>query len=356
MKPLDDACRRTLVSWLTDALDSRIDLGTLRRRDQDNESAAYELRRLTPKAAAAIEALDHDSESGPLRAQWKAYLRNARRPDGLWEFVLRTDAPAPGDIRSESPGDVMATALVLRALAPLARDNKTDHDFWLESVLAVLNRLHDARIDPVRRLFVLNAASLAKCGAKLRRTIRRRMLEAAEEVFSATRRFPLRFANPVTIDYHADGRVRELRYPADIVLLETLVLLSGPQLLYIESHMGRAILERLSLTVADVPMERDTSGHRPALTTVFYYRTTLQLVLLKPKSRVPRLLRWLAGATIASWRFSHRLKLGVLAVSTIALGEILAHDFGFPGLGALARSVGAEELGHFIIGLLKTLR
>jgi len=325
---LREACKERLKQWVDEAQGTAVE----RLREQP-DTPPSEMRCLVPKAAYALEALVQYADAQPQFTALLGFLMDSQiQADGSWPFVTESGA-----------GSAFVTSLVLRALAsvPAARACVVRGYGYLQSRYGAIANLCE-------RLFVLNTlqhmrgmgvagsdSQIVELPAEIKSTIR--------ALFREVRSNPFGFANPLNCDFHALGKTRYFRVLADLVLLESCKLISGPGLIYLRAHAGRRLSFRLFASLAGGAFYKDTSGNRASTGASLYTYRLLDSIRRGRESKWPDSLLWVGGVLASAAAFGVTFPYNALATFVVT------------GLGALSFLLGYDKFGWICCGAaLKT--
>ncbi len=272
--------------------------------DNDN----YEMKYIIPKICYAFEALNQLDDAKAEAGILQQYIQEAQHGEGSWGFLTNSNE-----------GNTVITALVLRAfkLEPSCRKN-------LENGLDYIKKHFDDTKNLYERLFVLNTIHLldnieTSKNIDTEKNIKNNIKSLYKEVYYN----PTKFANPLNIDYNDPGnqRTRYFRLPTDMILLESLILISGSNLQYLHVHAGRRILKYLIDNLKSSKFTKDTSEHRASAGFYFFVKSVLQLICHKKTSKLPRFIKDFHGLFDCSMAFGtdFTYNLLILIVSIIIL-------------------------------------
>lgn len=277
---LSKACADHLTRLITTATDPKTKLSNLKKLKDDG---AYEIRRLTAKAAAVLEAAaDSTLFQGAALDKLREHVMAAKRNDGLWAYVLKGPSDNTASRAHVSNSAMLeATTLVIRALSAGARVPRPQLE---ESLVALFRHATDQSLDAAKRLYALNTLALAQARRAPTVELRAVMLRTIRELYDS---HPFAYANPINFDFNDEGRLRHYRVATDIILLEALVIVSDQKLLFVETGAGRRIVARIVESLRPRPLEQDTTSHRPAITNVAYYHAVLSQLHVKAQASKP---------------------------------------------------------------------
>jgi hypothetical protein len=273
-----------LTAFVDEAVDPSISLDTLKRR-ASSQDGAYEIRHLTPKAAAVLEATadSSDPDDAAIAKQVANHLLNSRS-DHLWRMVLPDTSKQTTPDHGTPSDSLVPTALVLRGLSTLP-EHQAHVEKCVEIALQRLDQLSGQAV--VGWLFVLNSLMRASKDKVRCSEIRRKTMRTVRELYRAIGEHPLVHPNPINFDFFdsANSRCRDFRLPSDVILLESLILVSDQRFEYVDAAAGRAIIDAWR-KVLEAPSEtRDPSNHRPAITSIAYF---LSMAVFFPDLVTPR--------------------------------------------------------------------
>lgn len=209
----------------------------------ENVDKAPQLRSVIPKMCSAYLGLskfaDCQAEAN-LLAQW---IGKAQQPDGSWGFLA--DA---------SLGLLETTALVVRYFA---REQTLSQQ--LRRGVAYLQKAYGSPSNSFLRLYALNTLLLhdPENTSKHKVAVKKEIAKLLNQAFFN----PTQFPNPINLDFNDGTKTRYIRLPTDLILLESLELISGPRGEYVRGYPGHRIFKHVVTTLA-VPPDRDTTGHR----------------------------------------------------------------------------------------------
>jgi hypothetical protein len=286
----------------------------------DRQSQNYELRFVVPKMVYAFEALDQDSETASIAQEVLNDLidcQNAK--DGSWPMCRDRHYPNTAPI---------ATALVLRALK-----GKPQCVASLRKALDFLNGVQESMTSvPIQRLFVLNTIYMVAPDLgrhALLDPTRKRIDECVRAIFGSLRGDYFFLANPMNLDFHDIRGVRFFRLPSDLIVLESLILLSGHSLVLVQVSHGKKLLDKFFNMLGKRTFTYDTSGHRASAGTYAFVRDILNWLNRREydKHLVPD--RWrgvyrglFTFGVIARWDVILFLVFAVLTISAWGWGRV----------------------------------
>lgn len=265
--------------------------------DGSLESSAYELRFITPKAASALEAVLTEYDPGAAQARlWNLILAGRNATDGGWGFRL-----------DEHDVAFFPTAYVVRSLRGRSQDRV------VQEAVAYLAKHEEKIPQPIERLYGLNTIVRFSTSSDLRESAKKGIGDLLADIVRHAKTDPFAQPNPLNVDFQDGERTRFLRIPSDLVLLEGLVLLSGPSLEFAQGPVGNRMFRRL-LTSLQPPVTRDTSGHRPAFSSLIYAYDVLTLMSSKnPPQTISRWNRFRAT-------YQHAVRFRLLPVWKLIAG------------------------------------
>ncbi len=240
-------CVKTLQQWVQDG-----DKDSVNR-----DSEAYELKYVIPKICVAYQAL-RGLNSVPQEASvLKDRLLKARGIHSGWGFT--TDAQ---EIHPISTCIVVRTLLedqaricnikdILEDLEARAKDIP-DAYFLLYITTTIL--LCCQKYD-----LVSNNITLASQRAILRERLQFLLHSSAEA--------PLHPTCPINVDFYDSYRTRYYRLQPDLISLESLYLMSGPDLVYLKAYPGKPLLDKLLAVLEAHPLAEDTYKSRMSFST-----------------------------------------------------------------------------------------
>ncbi len=275
-----ESCKETLMSLVDEA--ARMDLADLKSKESNEkggdkkESKFYELRFVIPKMVYAYQALslDRGTMAQALKIQ-NDLLSCQSESDGSWPLVREM----PG------PGSPIATAMVLRAL----KDHQGECSEEIRKGMTFLERAH-ANLDSIQTLFVLNTilhlsgvpginSALGQGYSGLRDLSKRETRRCVKGIYSELHKDVFFLANPVNVDFTDLRGPRFFRLPSDLVVLEALILLSGPSSLHlVHTRQGSKVLRKVFGILERNKFREDTSGHRASVGTFVFVGDILRLV------------------------------------------------------------------------------
>jgi len=305
---LREACKAALVDWVRQSTPPDTDL----RSAPDSEG--YELRFIVPKICYAFTALNQFTDCTSECAILRQRIEDAQlKHDGSWAFT--TEA---------SQGDLVATALVLRcfqkdvSLAPRLA-HAADH------LKAGYRRLQNH----YHRLYVLNTLAILDTQSNILLDARSCLISSIRQLYAEAYTNPAKFPNPCNIDFHDSNRTRYIRLPSDIILLESLLLISHRRPTYLWAHTGRELLSDL-LTLLNAPtLTKDLSGHRLTTSVAAYLADLLNRLQRLQDASWPDLAKRAAGWLLCSWHFGLNFAWNVLASGFSILGLTLCYWLGY---------------------------
>lgn len=284
VKNLREVCQNQLCAWVQAAKHSQVANLALAP-----ESPEYEVRWVAPKAAAALEALAQEPEATVEVRYLLDFLLAGRRGDHLWGFML--DASTASDLR--------ATAMILRSVS-VSKPDKGWQELIDQSLGAVAAEVENVR-DSLYRLYILSTIVSLSSNRRRSADSRKMMAKDIAHIYSKNRSQPTAYAKPLNIDFHDLTRMREIRLPADAVFLEGLLLLSGKYHTIVEIGIGRQVCDKLTMCLAHVPLNVDTSNDRASISTVLFSQRVLEAVAKEATSSVPSSVRRCLGWFAWKW-------------------------------------------------------
>jgi hypothetical protein len=289
------SCRDALKQWIEASRDD----------DMINhpDGNPYELRFVVPKICYAYRAMMAVGceDTGRILL---GYIQQACH-EGSWGYLT-----------SSGRGNACMTALVVRTFRGLASFETS----LLQQSLRFLQRHYDESKNPCLRLYVLNTLELSDPNNRLIPNVDPDELikEQIRELYLEIQNNPLSVSNPVTIHFSDDRghRLRYYRFPGDLIVLESLLLISGPHIRLYQHQFGRHIGNRLG-RILDGPndLALDTCNDRMSFPTCLYIREVLGLL----SDKVGKPQRWalrFAGAVASMFTFQPEAKahlIGLLA-------------------------------------------
>ena len=200
------SCRDALREWIESSQADDVE-----SRPNDN---AYELRFVVPKICYAYRAMMAVGCEDAGRVLL-GYIQQACH-EGSWGYLT-----------SSEQGDACMTALVVRTFRGLPNFTASS----LPQSLRFLQRNYGASKNPCVRLYVLNTLQLSDPNSRLLPDVNPNELikEQIRKLRAEIQKNPLSLSNPVTIHFSDDRgrRLRYYRFPGDLIVLESLLLISG---------------------------------------------------------------------------------------------------------------------------------
>jgi hypothetical protein len=289
------SCRDALKQWIEASRDDDVI-----NHPDDNR---YELRFVIPKICYAYRAMMAVGceDAGRILL---GYIQQACR-EGSWGYLT-----------SSEQGDACMTALVVRTFRGHANFTTSP----LPQSLRFLHRHYYVSKNPCLRLYVLNTLRLSDPNNRLLPDVNLNELirEQIRMLHTDIQNNPLSVSNPVTIHFSDDRghRLRYYRFPGDLIVLESLLLISRPHVRLYPHQLGRHIGGRLGriLDGAD-DLALDTCNDRMSFPTCLYISDVLDL--LSDKVGGPE--RWVyrfAGAVASMFTFQPEAKAHLIGLLT----------------------------------------
>lgn len=256
--PLRISCRDALKLWV-----ERSGTKDVLARPDDN---SYELRFVVPKICHAYRAMMATGCEDAGRTLL-GYIMDASK-DGSW-----------GHLTSSTQSDACITALVVRTFGKAPSFSASS----LPKSLRFLQRHHDESKNPCERLYVLNTLRLSDPHSRLLPDVDSNELikKQIRGLLADIEKNPLSVSNPVTLHFADEQghRLRYYRFPGDLIVLESLLLISGPHIRLYPHQLGRHIGNRLGkiLDGAD-DLAVDTCNDRMSFPTCLYIKEVLNLL------------------------------------------------------------------------------
>jgi hypothetical protein len=154
--------------------------------------------------------------------------------------------------------------------------------------------------------------------------LRKETKSAIRQIYKSIRSDPTSFANPINIDFHDLGRTRYYRLPTDIMLLESLTVMSGQKLLYLRAHAGRRLLQRMFANVSNGgEFRKDLTHHRASVGVYLHIQELLVRLAATKPTAIPDWLLTFAGATAVAVAFGINFAFNaVTVIATAAVGAV----------------------------------
>ena len=278
-------CKECLVAW------------TLNQQPNESESeisrdfnaCVEELTNVIPKICAAWQALNRTDENSSADRLYDRVKKSHHAPEGKWGFLV-SSGPTP-----------ISTALVVRTF----RNNSHFANHYLGKALNFLRKEAENKdiSNPFTMLYVLNTIAIAQRELQTgafddRAKIAHLIRNTIRNLKYGIHHNPTEFANPVPIEFNDNvgHRLRYLRFPGDLILLESLAILSTLRSTCFSIGPGARIWSRLRTTIeSENTPEKDTTGDRLSISTCIYINEVLSSLLVIPHStKVFRPFKFLA--------------------------------------------------------------
>jgi hypothetical protein len=291
----------------------REELTRLVRKAQGNseDDKARALRIVVPKICYCYIGLvpypDSTAETDEL---WR-WIASSQRPDGSWGYLTESKSGCPE-----------VTSLVVRTFEkqPALAQNIKEAVVYLRGKYSSVDNLF-------LRLYTLN--TLLRFDNQLnspdyRKIIKKVIRKLLNQAFFN----PTRFPNPINLDFNDGKKTRYIRLSTDVILLESLELISGPRKLYARGHPGRRVYLHVIQTFREPPT-KDTTGHRLSPFSALHLRRSLKPFLAAKES--PGLLR-LAEKTwaylVCAWSFGVNLEWNLISLIICIAGIVVSIRYG----------------------------
>lgn len=286
------SCRDALKQWIEESQDDDV--------INHPDGNPYELRFVVPKICHAYRAMVAAGcdDAGRILL---GYIQQACH-EGSWGYLTSSDE-----------GDACMTALVVRtfrgreaSLASLPRSLRFLHWHYQESK------------NPCLRLYVLNTLMISDPNGRILQSVNLRELikKQIRRLYADMQRNPLSVSNPITIHFSDDRgqRLRYYRFPGDLIVLESLLLISGTRIRLYRHQFGRHIGNRLG-RILDGPghLALDTCDDRMSFPTCLYTKDVLDLL----SAKVGRQQHWsmrLVGAAVSMFTFREEAKAHLIGL------------------------------------------
>lgn len=288
------SCRDALKKWIEASQDEQ----EVADHPDDNP---YELRFVVPKICYAYRAMMAVGCEDVGRILL-GYIQQASR-DGAW-----------GHLTTSEESDACMTALVVRTFGGLEKFAASS----FPQSLRFLQRHYDESKNPCVRLYVLNTLQLSDPNSQLLPDVNPTELikQQIRELYADIQNNPLSVSNPVTVHFSDERgqRLRYYRFPGDLIVLESLLLISGPRIRLYQHQFGRHIGNRLG-RILDGPndLALDTCNDRMSFPTCLYIKDVLDVL----SDKVGRPQGWIlrvAGAVASMFTFQPEAKAHLIGL------------------------------------------
>jgi len=308
---LRDSCRSALGQWITESAEPGV--------ENDPNCEAYELKYVIPKICFAYRAMMATQNEEAARIMLSR-VKDAG-PHGSW-------GPLSNSGRNER--NPWTTALVVRTFK-----SAPGFEPLLKSALNYLYHHHKILENPCLRLYVLNTIAIADPIHELvagvtAKDLKEAITKGVRDVRSTLVRDPLSLSNPITLHFSDDrgGRIRYYRFPGDLIVLESLLMISNPIAKYYDSHIGARIGERLSSILAGPhELALDTCGDRTSFPTCLYIRDLLETIRNRG-TEAQNILSRLFGRLISMVTFQRRITSHIALCCAFGCAYWLLDKFG----------------------------
>lgn len=277
-------------------------------------SDEYEIRYIVPKICYAFEALNQLDDAKTEAGTLQKYISDAQKDDGSWGFLI-----------GSNEGSSVITSLVLRSFKaePSFIVNLKNGLDYIKTNFNNIGNLYE-------RLFVLNTIQmLDKIETNRKVDVEKYIKITIRDLYKEVYYNPTKFANPINIDYNDTGarRTRYFRIPTDMILLESLTLISGSNLQYLHAHAGRRILKYLSDSLKkSSKFTKDTSGHRASVGFYFFVTSVLKLISDKRTSRLSNFAKdihgWFDCSISFGMDFTYNLLILIITLVILILASL----------------------------------
>jgi hypothetical protein len=240
-----------------------------------------------------------------------SWIGAAQQHDGSWGYLA-----------TSSQGCPEVTALVVRnfSSARTLADQIRDAITYLRGALAGIS-------NPYVKLYVLNTIAIHSNGSALSEDLRKIKATVATLLNQAFFN-PTQFPNPINFDFNDADRTRYIRLSTDVILLESLTVLSGTHKLYVRGHPGLRVFGHMLETLSSPPTT-DSSGHRMTPPSAYHlYRCLAPLTKTKQSSGLIGVFERLWAFAVCSWAFGVNIGWNFLALTICLIGLILATTMG----------------------------
>ncbi len=293
------------------------------------EKFVHELKFVVPKMAYAYHALRLTSES----------VREAETLKNRIIEAKATDNRSWGGIANAREGDHMITAMVVRSFA-----NEESSSEYINSALGYLTDQISNISNHYERLFVLNTLlSFRRDNPSDRKIYRNSIIRTIKTLHSQVYYNPVQFPNPIIVDYHDAGRTRYFRISSDLVLLESLILISEYNMIFLQQLVGDKIISHLYANLNGNFFSKDTIGHRVGAGYCLYADSILREILKCQKIRkniFTKTMSWF----LSSYHFGIDFSWNLIVLGTSALACIFASFLGYALLLTLSLGVFIKTL------------
>ena len=226
----------------------------------------YELRNIISKICYGYSALSMSTEFDSVSTiLTNRIVQSALAVDGSW-----------GALVSSNEGDPVFTAMVLRTF-------EGNPAFPKDALLKAARTIREAAFkltNPYKKLYVLNTLELLRPKTELssrRKDIERTLKKLHRSIWNN----PISFVNPTIVDFNDVDRTRYYRFASDLIMLESMSIISSNRYDMIMSNVGGALLENMFEVVkTNIPIS-DTSRHRSSFGNYLYMHRVTQIILKK---------------------------------------------------------------------------
>ncbi|MFA5832124.1 MAG: hypothetical protein WDA22_01485 [Bacteroidota bacterium] len=254
-------CKLKLASWIL--IDNPAE-------NENNLKQIVELKTVIPKICFAYFALSKCNDCDrPKTILLERLRRGFIDSQGSW-----------GELINSPFGSPVVTAMVLRCVI-------NDHNISREIIESAINYLlmhvEDTE-NTYLQLYIYNTLILLPTlKVNNRKNVEHKIKFCIKSLHSKVYYNPVQFPNPTNVDYHDNGRTRYFRLPSDIILLESLILLSPYNLLFIQTLVGYKVFMSLNKNIDGNLFKNDTSGHRAGGGYYVYAKSVIKTMSDVPK-------------------------------------------------------------------------
>lgn len=324
---LRDKCVLSLKHWVAES----------ETNQNTQKKEAQELQEIVPKMASAYMAFKTVGNSNHETDLLKNRLLNARNfHDGSWN----------GKPNSQK-GNAVITAFVLRCIGKdgSLRDQINTSIAYLEHNLLGLTSIYE-------KLYVLNTIlELQSDEPKIKSRIKKSIISTIRNLYLQVYYNPVSFPNPINVDYHANGRTRYFRLQSDLILLESLILISDHNLIYVQTLVGAKVFSHLMKNLNGQFFSKDTSAHRAGAGFVLYTHQVLQLIRAQTKvsyNTLTKIWSWF----ICSFKFGQDFSANLIFLITSLISVVIAIIFTITPLLTISYGILGKTLTDAGKGLL----
>jgi hypothetical protein len=240
------------------------------------------------------------------------WIGAAQRPDGSWGYLTNSKIGCPE-----------ITSIVIRTFAthPPLKDK-------IRASLEYLRGTYEKIDNLFLRLYALN--TLLKYdgngrSAEYPKTIKKVIRVLLNQAFFN----PTHFPNPINLDFNDGTQTRYIRLPTDVILLESLQLISGPHMLYARGHPGQRVYAHIIETFKEPPTH-DTTGHRLSPFSALHLRRCVNGFLRTKEfsGLVGGLVEKAWGYLVCAWSFGVNLEWNLVSLAICIGGFFASVHFG----------------------------